>query len=99
MKSQLVQVCAKWRTELTEFNGESDHVHLLVSMHPTVAVSDLVSNLKTVTARRMRSEFAAHLKPYYWKPVFWSAAYAAFSVGAADLKTVIEYIQNQERPA
>lgn len=99
MKGQLESVCAKWRSELMEFNGEADHVHLLVSSHPTVAVSDLVSSLKTVTARRMRSEFAAHLKSYYWKPVFWSASYAAFSVGAADLKTVTDYIRNQESPA
>lgn len=99
MKVQVEQVCEKWRSEVLEFNGEADHVHLLVSSHPTVAISDLVANLKTVTARRMRSEFAQHLKRYYWKPVFWSASYAAFSVGAADLKTVVEYIRNQSTPA
>lgn len=71
----------------------------LVAIHPTVAVSDLVSSLKTATARRMRSEFAVHLKNYYWKPVFWAASYAVCSVGAADLKTVTEYIRNQESPA
>lgn len=98
MKAQVEQLCLKWRCELLEFNGEADHVHLLVSSHPTVAVSSLVTNLKMVTARRMRSEFARHLKPYYWKPVFWAASYAAFSVGAADLKTVIQYIRDQASP-
>lgn len=88
LKSQTEALCAKWRCEVQEFNGEADHVHLLISMHPTVAISDLVSSLKTVTARRMRSEYAEHLRPFYGKPVFWSASYAAFSVGAADLKTV-----------
>lgn len=98
LRTQIEGVCEKWRCQLREFNGEADHAHLLVSLHPTVAVSSLVANLKTVTARRLRSQFAEHLKPYYWKPVFWSAAYAAFTVGAADLKTVIRYIQEQEAP-
>lgn len=98
MKSQIERVCEKWRSSLVEFNGEPDHVHMIVSTHPTVAIASLVSNLKTVTARRMRSEFAAHLKPFYWKPVFWSAAYAAFSVGGADLETVRNYVRNQEAP-
>lgn len=98
MKTQIERVCEGWRSSLIEFNGEADHVHLIVSTHPTVAIASLVSNLKTVTARRMRSEFAEHLKPFYWKPVFWSAAYAAFSVGAADLETVRNYIRNQASP-
>ena len=98
MKAQIERVCLKWRCRLMEFNGELDHVHLLVSSHPTVAVASLVTNLKMVTARSMRSEFAQHLKPFYWKPVFWSASYAAFSVGAADLETVTQYIRDQASP-
>lgn len=64
LKAQIESVCQKWRAELIEFNGERDHVHLLVSAHPAVADSELVGSPKTVTARRMRSEFAPHLKPY-----------------------------------
>ena len=81
-----------------EFGGEVDHVHLLVSGHPAVNLSRMVGNLKMVSARKMRSEFAAHLKKYYWKPTFWSSSYAAFTVGSADLKTVVKYIQGQESP-
>lgn len=99
MREQIERICKEWRCDLMELNGETDHVHLLVSSHPTVSISALVSSLKTVTARKIRSEFAEHLRPYYWKPVFWSASYAAFSVGAADLATVIRYIQHQESPS
>jgi len=35
----------------------------------------------------------------FWKKLFWSASYAAFTVGAADLKTVVRYIREQESPA
>jgi putative transposase len=99
MKGQLIGVCLKWRCELREFNGEDDHVHLLVSGHPAVSLGRMVGNLKTVSARKMRSEFAAHLKPFYWKPTLWSSSYAVFSVGSTDLQTVVCYIQEQESPA
>ena len=64
IKSQIQETCKKWRSELLEFNGESDHVHLLISSHPTVALSDLVANLKTVTSRRLRKDYEQHLRQY-----------------------------------
>jgi putative transposase len=43
--------------ELVEFNGETEHVHLLVNVPPTVARSRLVNSLKGVSSRRLRQEF------------------------------------------
>ena len=47
--------CTKWRCILKEFNGESDHVHLVISFPPDVQVSTLVGNLKTVSSRLKRT--------------------------------------------
>ena len=47
--------CTKWRCTLKEFNGEDDHVHLVISFPPDVQVSTLVGNLKTVSSRLVRS--------------------------------------------
>jgi putative transposase len=47
-------VCADFETELVEFNGERDHVHLLVHYPPKVSISKLVGSLKGVSARRLR---------------------------------------------
>lgn len=91
-------LCKDWRCELLECNGEADHVHLLLSGHPSVNMAQLVRTLKTVTARRLRAEFAEHLKPFYWKPVLWEAAYALFTVGSTDLSIVKKYIRNQASP-
>ena len=49
-------VCADFGAELPEFNGERDHVHLLVHYPPSVAISRLVNSLKGVSARRLRQE-------------------------------------------
>jgi putative transposase len=63
-------LCAKWECELLEFGGEPDHVHLLVALQPKIAPSVFVNNLKTVSSRLIRKEFAEHVQPFYWKPVF-----------------------------
>ena len=43
------QTCQKWSISLVEFNGESDHLHLLIDYPPDVAFFKFVANLKTVT--------------------------------------------------
>jgi putative transposase len=65
-------VCADFETELVEFNGETDHVHLLVHYPPKVALSRLVGSLKVVCARRLRQEFPGHIHKYLWGDRFWS---------------------------
>lgn len=95
----LRDLLTKWGCQMVEFGGEADHVHLLFEAPPTVKLSDLVKNLKSVTARRMRKEFAQELAPYYWKPYFWNRAYALISVGGrANIDTLLRYIENQDDP-
>lgn len=99
LEEMLRDLLFRWGGELVEFGGEADHVHLLFEVPPTVKPSDLVKNLKSVTARRMRKEFAAELAPYYWKPYFWNRAYALISVGGrASIETLLRYIENQDDP-
>jgi putative transposase len=52
-----------FESELMEFNGEQDHVHLLVSHPPTWSVSALVNSLKGVSSRRLKIAFPAALAP------------------------------------
>src|SRR6266567_6940654 len=59
-------VCGDFEVELVEFNGEANHVHLLVNFPPKVAVSKLVNSLKGVSSRRMRQEFP-ELARHYWR--------------------------------
>ena len=95
------ELLRKWECDLIEFGGEADHIHILLETHPSVELSKLVNNIKTVTSRRLRSEYKQHLSKFYWgsKPQFWSASYAIISVGAqAPLDKLIEYVQNQEKP-
>lgn len=90
--------CTDWEIDLIEFNGEADHVHILLDMHPNIMPSKFINNLKTVSSRLIRKEFEEELKPYYWKPVLWTRAYCLLTTGGATIDVIREYIQNQERP-
>ncbi|MGI5488830.1 IS200/IS605 family transposase [Microtetraspora malaysiensis] len=92
------EVCADFEVELREFNGEHDHVHLLIHYPPKVALSKLVNSLKGVSARLLRKEYAAHVREYLWDGHFWSGSYFAGSVGGAPLTALKQYIEQQQHP-
>jgi putative transposase len=92
-------VCTDFETKLAEFNGEPEHVHLLVNFPPKVALSRLVNSLKGVSSRRMRQEFP-DLRRHYWRASrLGSASYFAGSAGGAPVSVLRQYIEQQDSPA
>ena len=53
----MAEVCDKFGATLTDFNAETDHVHLSIHYPSTVQLSTLVNSLKGVSARYLRQEF------------------------------------------
>lgn len=51
------KVCEDFEADLIEFNGEEDHVHLLIHYPPKVTLSHPVNSLKGVSSRRLRQQF------------------------------------------
>jgi putative transposase len=86
---------AKWGGKLIECNGEADHMHLLISLPPTVQLSTFVNNLKTVSSRMIRKQFSYDLATWYRQPVFWSRSYCVISCGGAPLSVLRQYIERQ----
>lgn len=91
-------VCEDFEVHLEEFNGEADHVHLLVNFPPKVSVSKLVNSLKGVSSRRLKQIHPELIKPAYLKNALWSPSYYAGSVGGAPISVVRQYIEQQARP-
>jgi putative transposase len=87
-----------WDCVVVECSGEADHVHALLDLPPRVRPSDLINLLKTVTSRRLRSEFPALRAAYRGKAVLWSPSYCLLSAGGAPIDRIRRYIENQERP-
>ena len=61
-------VCAELDTELAEFNGEADHVHLLIANQPNLTISTLVQRLKGRTAYAIRREYTGRAVPLRCAP-------------------------------
>jgi len=81
---------------LIEYNGEQDYIHILISLHPTIAISRLVNVLKGVSSRHIRQQYPGLTQIYYGANIgLWSRAYYASSVGGATLETLKKYIQKQ----
>jgi putative transposase len=91
------QVCTGVGAELREFNGETDHAHLLVHHPPSLALSVLVNRLKGVSSRRLRQRYPSHVRKYLCGEHFWSPSYFAASCAGAPL-TIKQYIDPQNRP-
>ncbi|WP_429579714.1 IS200/IS605 family transposase [Paraburkholderia youngii] len=98
MQQILANVCRDFEAELVEFNGEHDHVHLLVNYPPKVALSTLVASLKGVSSRMLRQQFGDFHPWLKRRGVLWSPSYFAASCGGAPLDILRQYIEQQQAP-
>ena len=73
-----------------EINGVSDHVHLLIKLKPTLAVSDFLRKLKTNSSKWINETHALNHKFH------WQDGFAAFSVSTSRSEIVAKYIRNQK---
>ena len=77
--------------KLIAINGMPDHVHILIGLRPSMALADLVQEIKVDSTnfinknKWVRGKFS------------WQEGYGAFSYGHSQLNTIIRYIQNQEQ--
>lgn len=71
-------------------NGVADHVHILCALHPTVALSDLVRDIKLGTTDLIKRK---QLFPYF---PGWQEGYGAFTYTHCDRTRMIQYVRNQE---
>ena len=90
----------QFEVELSEFNGERDHVHLLINYPPKVQLSKLINSLKGVSSRRLKQEFSEIRNHWVCRKSgsLWSPSYFAGSVGGAPLSVLKQYIEQQNRP-
>ena len=91
-------VCQDFEATLEEFDGERDHVHLLITYPPKVAISRLVNSLKGVSSRMIRKKHYPSIERALWGGNLWSPSYFAGSAGGAPLSIIREYIEQQDTP-
>ena len=91
----LRKLCEQKGVEIIEANACKDHIHMLVSIPPKLAVSKFVGYLKGKSTL-MIYERHANLKYKHGNRHFWARGYYVSTVGL-NQKAVEEYIRNQEK--
>ena len=91
-------VCSDFGAQLIEFDGEDDHVHLLVNYPPKVAASKLVNSLKGVSSHLIRKKKYLSIRNKLWGNALWSPSYFAGSCGGAPIALIRQYIEQQQTP-
>ena len=80
--------------EILEVNTDEDHVHLLVSIPPKMAVSQAVRIIKSNTGRALRRKFPFLQKLYWGVPGIWSVGHFVSTVGIKE-SVIRKYIEQQ----
>jgi putative transposase len=73
-----------------EIGGIEDHVHLSVSIAPTLLISDFVGQLKGASSHEANQKLG-------YKALEWQTGYGVVSFGTGDLEWVNEYVRNQRQ--
>jgi len=97
VKQQIYQLCGqKEGVEVLESNVQPDHVHVVLSIPPKYAVSQVMGFLKGKLALRLFDRFP-QLRKRYWGQHVWSRGYCVSTVGL-DEERIKKYVkwQNQK---
>jgi REP element-mobilizing transposase RayT len=84
----LAGTCNVLRCPPHRVGGDADHIHIACTLARTVAVSELVEEVKSSSSKWMKDKGV----PDFW----WQNGYGAFSVGQSQLEDLVAYIQGQK---
>lgn len=86
------QICVENGVEIISGAVAPDHVHLLLSIDPSIALSTLVKYLKGKSSRKLQMEFP-ELKKRYWGQHLWARGYFAVSTGNVTTDMIRHYLE------
>lgn len=100
VEESLRQVCQDiercYEIRFVEIGLEPDHVHFMVQGVPTMAVTRMVTIIKSITAKEIFRLHPYIKKEILWGGNLWTSGYYANTVGLyASRETIARYIQNQ----
>ena len=84
-------ICRRMESPLLAMGGTADHVHMMMSLGKTVALSDLMLNIKRDSSKWIKEKDAA-LGGFGWQD-----GYFAFSIGESGVEALTSYIAGQKR--
>lgn len=83
-------ICRRMESPLLAMGGAADHVHMLVSLGKTIALSELMLNVKRDSSKWIKEK---HEAPHAFG---WQDGYFGFSIGESGVDALRAYIANQK---
>lgn len=84
----------RYGISVTEFNHDSDHIHVLFSASPTTDLVKFVNSFKSASSRVVKTKFP-EVKTKLWEEAFWSRSYYLATTGGVTLDVLKRYVQSQ----
>jgi REP element-mobilizing transposase RayT len=78
------------KCHIYQINGVEDHLHILTHLHPSIALSDLVKDIKLASTKLIKE------KGIFDGFTGWQVGYGAFTYAVDRKDALINYIKNQE---
>jgi len=76
--------------KLFRINGIEDHIHIVCDLHPSIALADLVKDIKVTSSKWIKE------KRIYTEFSYWAESYGAFTLSIREKDTIIKYVMNQQ---
>jgi putative transposase len=95
IKAVCIKIEARYEIKFLEIGADKDHIHLLVQSVLKMSITNLVTIIKSITAKEV---FKNHpeVKKLLWGGEFWSDGFFASTVGKhGDEDMISKYVQNQ----
>ena len=98
LKEICIEIEKCYEIRFVEIGMEEDHVHFLVQSVLKLAVTRIVTIIKSITAREIFLSYPRIKKEILWGGALWTSGYYANTVELyASKETITRYIQNQGR--
>lgn len=90
MHAYLATICRELSAEDVCVGGVSDHAHIITTLPRTLSQADMIEEIKKGSSKWIKGVDVTY------HSFFWQRGYAAFSVSASQLASVIQYVWTQE---
>ncbi len=78
------------KCHLYRINGVEDHIHIVTHIHPTIALANLIKDIKLASSSYIKE------KNLFSNFDGWQEGYSAFTYTIKEKDNLIEYVKNQE---
>ena len=92
-KQLVCEICKAMDIDVLALECDTDHAHLFISATPTQCPSKIIKEIKGITGRILRTEFAE----LQYMPNLWTRSYFVSTAGVVSSETIKNYVESQKK--